>query len=201
MFLGPGSCYYSGILDHLFSYTVRRVKNKPLSASTVPPTSTWIIQSTSASSSRQPGHQGIWPSWSQSLPVGFVSWISLARFLPRWVSAVLRCHRGLKGFFSAGERELINLTVERQHRCAGIKAVRAQIQMKEGAGVGYRCFWLPVSLWRRGQGSNGEIGGKHIWYIFWLTDGKSLMQTSYMGSIIMHPVSDLCKHFNIWPVY
>lgn len=65
-------------------------------------------------------------------------------------------------FFSAGERELINLTVERQHRCADIKAVRAQIQMKEGAGAGYRCFWLPVSLWRRGQGSNGEIGGKHI---------------------------------------
>lgn len=83
-----------------------------------------------------------------------MSWISLAQFLPRWVSAVLRCHRGLKGFFSAGERELINLTVERQHRCADIKAVRAQIQMKEGVGgvtavSGFLCLY--------GEGVRGQM--------------------------------------------
>lgn len=68
------------------------------------------------------------------------------------------------GILPAGEMELINLTAERQHRCAGIKAVRAQILMREEGEWGYCCSWLPASLWKRGQRSNGDSGGKHAWY-------------------------------------
>lgn len=147
MFLGPGSCYYSGSLDHCFSFVElhckKSKKNKPLSALPVPPTSTWIIQSTSASASRQPGHQGIWPSWSQSLPVGFVSWISLAQFLPRWVSAVLRCHRGLKGiFFFLQERGSLLIWLLRDS---------TGVQTSRQSGHRYR--------WRRGRGRVTAVFG------------------------------------------
>lgn len=75
--------------------------------------------------------------------------------------------------------------------------------MEGGSGVtavsGLLCLY--------GEGVRGQIERleENISDIFWQSDGKSLMQTSYMQTknkknIIMQPLLDLCKHFNIWPV-
>lgn len=124
--------------------------------------------------------------------------MSSARFLPCWASTVLR----RKGVFSFCRREgdLINFAAERQHRCAGIKTGRAQ---KGGSG-GYCCFWLPVSLWKRDQGSNGEAEGKtYLISSGWLQWSHSCRQatwtcTKHKRNVIMGPHGDLCKHFNVF---
>lgn len=59
-----------------------------------------------------------------------------------------------------GERELINLAVERQHRCVWApRQNRAQMQEVKRGGAGLLLFsgFLPLHGGGGGQGSNGEI--------------------------------------------
>lgn len=151
------------IYFRLLSNTVIRVKIIQSPALTVPPTSTWNITFTPPllpllewrvilnRVSQASKVFDLLVIESQSLPVGFVLWINSAGYCSAgpplcWGAAEVW------GDFSAGERELINLTVERHHRCAGIKADRALILMREGRGGGLLLYLASCLSVEKGSG-------------------------------------------------
>lgn len=105
--------------------------------------------------------------------------------------------------FSKGERGLINLTVERQYRCAGNKRAGHRYWCKMRGRGFYFCSWLAVPPSRRGRGSTRGTGGKHMIFSGRVTGSHlcrqaTLTWTKNKRNIVMQPLYDLCKHFSIW---
>ena len=135
----------------------------------MPPTSTWNVTSTPPLLPLLEWHVILNPV-DQATKVFDLLKIGES-ITPSWLCVVdqlgpgffPRCAKVVQGaagifFFLQGRGSLL---IRLLRDSTGVRALRQP-------GYRYCCWregvWLPAPPWRRGQGSNGEIGGKHTWY-------------------------------------
>lgn len=146
-------------IQFVISYSVW-VAKKPFSTLTVPPLSTWKIHLCFPLASARPPRyltffKSVTPSW---FLCGGSAWPTLNP------AGSLLCWSVPEVWGDLFLLERGSLLIWLLRDSTGVLASRQSGHRDKWKGV-VGLGWLLAPLWRRVQGSNGEIGGKHAWYL------------------------------------